>query len=66
MQITLMLAQETIAVELCKILKLGLDDLLVVICELLSLAVLRSRLDRCLCCHGVGSLRDLSDHHRQN
>ncbi|QND88230.1 Uncharacterized protein ChrSV_0771 [Chromobacterium vaccinii] len=59
LQTTLTLAQERIAVELRKILKLGLDDLLVVIREYLNSAVSRSGLDRCLRRHGVGSLRDL-------
>jgi transposase InsO family protein len=59
LQTTLTPAQERIAVELRKILKLGLDDLLVVIREFLNPAVSRSGLDRCLRRHGVGSLRDL-------
>ncbi|MDN0085246.1 IS481 family transposase [Crenobacter sp. SG2305] len=59
LQTTLTPAQERVAVELRKILKLGLDDLLVVIREFLNPAVSRSGLDRCLRRHGVGSLRDL-------
>ena len=42
-----------------KILRQGLDDLLVVLREFLNPAVSRSGLDRCLRRHGVGSLRDL-------
>jgi len=52
-------AQEAIAVELRKTLKLGLDDLLVVVREFLNPQVSRSGLDRCLRRHGVGNLRDL-------
>jgi len=59
LQTTLTPDQERIAVELRKILKLGLDDLLVVIREFLNPNVSRSGLDRCLRRHGVGSLRDL-------
>lgn len=59
LQTTLTPAQERIAVELRKLLKLGLDDLLLVIREFLNPAVSRSGLDRCLRRHGVGSLRDL-------
>jgi len=59
LQTTLTHAQERIAVELRKILKLGLDDLLVVVREFLNPSVSRSGLDRCLRRHGIGSLRDL-------
>ncbi len=59
LQTTLMPAQEQIAVELRKTLKLGLDDLLVVVREFLNPHVSRSGLDRCLRRHGVGNLRDL-------
>lgn len=59
LQTTLTPAQERIAVELRKILRLGLDDLLVVVREFLNPAASRSGLDRCLRRHGVGSLRDL-------
>ncbi len=59
LQTSLTPAQEPIAVELSKILKLGFDDLQVVIHELLNPAVSRSGLERCLRGHGVGSLRDL-------
>ena len=59
LQTTLTPAQERIAVELRKILRPGLDDLLVVVREFLNPAVSRSGLDRCLRRHGVGSLRDL-------
>lgn len=59
LQTTLTPAQERIAVELRKMLKLGLDDLLVVVREFLNPSVSRSGLDRCLRRHGVGSLRDL-------
>lgn len=52
-------AQERIAVELHKILRLGLDDLLVVVREFLNPAASRSGLDRCLRRRCVGSLRDL-------
>ncbi|GGY25115.1 hypothetical protein GCM10011289_30980 [Paludibacterium paludis] len=52
-------AQEHIAVELRKLFKLGLDDLLVVVHEFLNPDVSRSGLDRCLRRHGVGNLRDL-------
>ena len=53
-------AQERIAIELRKILKLGLDDLQVVVREFLHPNVSRSGLDRCLRRHGVGSLRYLA------
>ena len=59
LQTTLLPAQEQIAVELRKTLKLGLNDLLVVVREFLNPHVSRSGLDRCLRRHGVGSLRDL-------
>ncbi|WP_374538831.1 IS481 family transposase [Chitinimonas taiwanensis] len=59
LQTRLLPAQEAIAVELRKTLKLGLDDLLVVVREFLNPQVSRSGLDRCLRRHGVGSLRDL-------
>lgn len=59
LQTRLLPAQEVIAVELRKTLKLGLDDLLVVVREFLNPQVSRSGLDRCLRRHGVGSLRDL-------
>ncbi|AOX99263.1 IS481 family transposase [Jeongeupia sp. USM3] len=59
LQTTLTPAQEAIAVELRKLLKLGLDDLLVVVREFLTPTVSRSGLDRCLRRHGVGSLRAL-------
>ncbi|RXZ45045.1 IS481 family transposase [Crenobacter cavernae] len=54
-------AQERIAVELRKVLKLGLDDLLVVVREFLNPEVSRSGLDRCLRRYGVGNLRDLEE-----
>lgn len=59
LQTTLTPAQECIAVELRKILRLGLDDLLVVVREFLNPAVSRSGLDRCLRRHRVSSLREL-------
>lgn len=59
LQTTLTPAQERIAVELRKILRLGLDDLLVVVREFLNPAVSRSGLDRCLRRHRVSSLREL-------
>jgi len=60
LQTRLLPAQEAIAVELRKTLKLGLDDLLVVVREFLNPSVSRSGLDRCLRRHGVGNLRDLA------
>ena len=59
LQTRLLPAQELVAVELRKTLKLGLDDLLVVVREFLNPQVSRSGLDRCLRRHGVGNLRDL-------
>jgi len=59
LQTTMTPAQERIAVELRKLLKLGLDDLLVVVREFLNPAVSRAGLGRCLARHGVGKLRDL-------
>ncbi|KAF0815179.1 hypothetical protein IGB42_00256 [Andreprevotia sp. IGB-42] len=59
LQTTLTPAQEHIAVELRKLLQLGLDDLLVVVREFLNPAVSRAGLGRCLARHGVGSLRAL-------
>ncbi|RXZ42061.1 IS481 family transposase [Crenobacter cavernae] len=59
LQTTLTPAQERIAVELRKLLRLGLDDLLVVVREFLNPAVSRAGLGRCLARHGVGKLRDL-------
>ncbi|RXZ44528.1 hypothetical protein [Crenobacter cavernae] len=59
LQTTLTPAQERIAVELRKLLKLGLDDLLVVVREFLNPAVSRAGLGHCLARHGAGKLRDL-------
>ncbi|QNM96746.1 IS481 family transposase [Chitinimonas koreensis] len=59
LQTRLLPAQEAVAVELRQTLKLGLDDLLVVVREFLNPKVSRSGLDRCLRRHGVGNLRDL-------
>lgn len=59
LQTTLTPAQERIAVELRKILRLGLDDLLVIAREFLNPAASRSGLDRCLRRYAVDSLRDL-------
>ncbi|BCL77050.1 IS481 family transposase [Jeongeupia sp. HS-3] len=59
LQTTLTPAQEAVAVQLRQTLKLGLDDLLVVIREFLHPTVSRSGLDRCLRRHGVGSLHAL-------
>ena len=59
LQTTLSPAQEIVAVELRKLCRLGLDDLLVVVREFLNPDVSRSGLDRCLRRHGVGNLRDL-------
>jgi transposase InsO family protein len=52
-------AQETIVVELRKLLLLPLDDLLVVTHEFINNTVSRSGLDRCLRRHGVSRLADL-------
>ena len=46
-------------VELRKLLKLSLDDLLAVTREFINPDVSRSGLDRCLRRHGVGNLRSL-------
>lgn len=59
LQTTLSTAQEIIAVELRKSLKLTLDDLLVVVREFLNPAVSRAGLARCLKRYGVNRLRDL-------
>lgn len=61
LQTTLTPAQEAVTVELRKLLRLGLDDLLVVVREFLHPKLSRSALDRCLRRHGVGNLRALSD-----
>jgi transposase InsO family protein len=59
LQTTLTPAQEAVAVELRRTLRLPLDDLLVVVREFLNEAVSRSGLDRCLRRHGVSRLADL-------
>jgi transposase InsO family protein len=59
LQTTLTPAQEAVAVELRRTLRLPLDDLLVVVREFLNDAVSRSGLDRCLRRHGVSRLADL-------
>ena len=56
---TLTPAQEAIAVELRRLLRLSLDDLLAVMREFVNPQVSRSGLDRCLRRHGVGSLKAL-------
>ncbi len=56
---TLTTAQETLVVELRKLLLLPLDDLLVVTREFINPEVSRSGLDRCLRRHGVSNLRAL-------
>ena len=57
-QTTLTTAQEAVADALRKTQRVSLDDLLAVVREFLNLAMSRSGLDRCLCRHGVGHLRD--------
>lgn len=59
LQTTLTPAQETVVVELRKILLLPLDDLLAVVHEFLNPNVSRSGLDRCLRRHRVSRLSDL-------
>lgn len=59
LQTTLTPAQELVAVELRKMLKLTLDDLLVVVREFLNPDVSRAGLARCLNRYGVNRLRDL-------
>jgi transposase InsO family protein len=56
---TLTPGQETLVVELRRMLLLPLDDLLVVTREFINPAVSRSGLDRCLQRHGVGNLKSL-------
>lgn len=60
LQTTLTPVQECIAVELCKLLKLSLNDLLVEGLEFLNPAVSRAGLDCCLRRHGMNCLRDLA------
>ncbi|XZG71924.1 IS481 family transposase [Chitinibacteraceae bacterium HSL-7] len=60
LQTTLTQAQEAVAVELRKLLHMGLDDLLIVVREFLNPAVSRAGLGRCLARHGVGNLRTLT------
>ncbi|TSE31182.1 Integrase core domain protein [Tepidimonas charontis] len=57
LQTRLTAAQEAVVVELRKLLKIPLDDLLALTREYLCPTVSRSGLDRCLRRHGVGSLR---------
>ena len=59
LQTTLTPAQELVAIELRKLLKLTLDDLLVVVREFLNPDVSRAGLARCLKRHGLNRLRDL-------
>ncbi|GLS05385.1 hypothetical protein GCM10007860_25370 [Chitiniphilus shinanonensis] len=59
LQTTLTPAQEYIVVELRKLLRLALDDLLVVVREFLNPDVSRAGLARCLARHGVGRLQAL-------
>ncbi|XZG71914.1 hypothetical protein ACTSKR_07315 [Chitinibacteraceae bacterium HSL-7] len=60
LQTALTPAQEAVAVELRKLLQLGLDDLLVVVQEFLNPAVSRAGLGRCLARYGVSNLRTLT------
>ena len=57
-QTTLTPAQEVVAVALRKTLLWSLDGLLAVGWQFLNPTMSRSGLDRCLCRHGVGHLRD--------
>jgi len=57
LQTTLTPAQECITVELRKLLRLALDDLLVVVREFLNPNVSRAGLGRCLARHGVSRLQ---------
>ena len=59
LQTTLTCAQETVVVEIRKLLLLPLDDLLAVTREFINPNVSRSGLDRCLRRHGVSRLKDL-------
>ena len=59
LQTALTPAQEAVAVDLRKTLRVSLDDLLAVVREFVNPNASRSGLDRCLRRHGVGNLRDM-------
>ena len=59
LQTTLTPAQEVIVVELRRLTLLPLDDLVAVVRTFINADVSRSGVNRCLCRHGVGNLREL-------